>query len=160
MKILFVVPKLPTDPQDDNHFRVEHHHAEGLTYSTCLINGVERFVRATSSPSQKRKEGSTILVHCNPLKRYETPRLRCANIPTVEVLRYVDKNDSWPTSTLYLALFNRQSIFQWGRLVTRKEDTLIHKGYVTQYDAEGIFCAGKAFLTEKGKQRLQQLEAQ
>lgn len=158
MKILFVVSKLPTDPQDDNHFRVEHHHSEGLTYTTCIINGVERFVRATSSPSQKRKEGSTILVHCNPLKRYEIPRLRCANIPTAEVLCYIGDHEIWPVIGYYRQWLNSPG-FEEMRLIKRKEDTLIRKDYVTQYDASGIFCECQVFLTEKGKQRLQQLSS-
>jgi hypothetical protein len=159
MKILFVVPKLPTDPTDDNHFRVQHHHAEGLSYTTCIINGVQRFVYSTSRIEVVPGFHKTILVHCKPLKRYEIPRLRCANIPTVEVLRYIGDHEIWPVMGYYRQWLNASG-FDEVRLIKRKTDTLIHKGYLTQYNADGVFCECQVFLTDKGRQRLQQLEAQ
>jgi hypothetical protein len=159
MMILFVVPKLPTDPKGEKYYRVQHHHAEGLTYSTCIINGIKREVYSTSRIKPVPHYGKTILVHCKPLKVKVGKRLKCADIPTAEVLKYIDLYKTWPTAANYRQWTN-VSKFDHVRLAKRKEDTLVHRGYVTQYDDEGIYCDDKAFLTPKGKHRLQRLEQQ
>lgn len=159
MKILFVVPKLPTDPQDDKHIRVQHHHAEGLTYDTCLINGSERFVYSTSRIERTPKYGKTILVHCKPVPVETGKRLKCADIPTVELLNYVKLYTAWPTAANYRQ-WTGVTKFDQRQLALRKENTLVHKGYVTQYDDQGVFFEGRVFLTKKGQHRLKQLEQQ
>lgn len=159
MKILFVVPKLPTDPQGDRYYRVEHHHADGLTYDTCIINGIERYVYSTSRIERVGKFGKTILVHVKPLKltQANARNLKCADIPTLEILNYIDLYKTWPTAANYRHWTNVPK-FDHVRLAKRKEATLVHRGYVTQYDENGIYRKNGAFLTPKGKHRLHRLQ--
>jgi len=154
MMILFVVPPLAGDKIDDNHVRVEHHHADGLTYSHVLINGVERYVRSTSKIDRRHPvtKTRTIRVHLKPLPKPFTTRLTCAHIPTWQMLAKVHAGNTWPTLTdvrTWLMLPDLQAI---GRLMTRKEQKLERKGYVTVTN-------GVPFLTAKGRAYLERVHA-
>lgn len=147
MKILFVVPPLTGDKIDENHVRVEHHHADGLTYTDCLINGVVREVRSTSKidthhPVTRTK---TILVHLKSLPK-NVDRLKCADLPDMNILHRVRKDNMWPGLSDYRQWFH-QPDFAGLRLIRRKQNTLVRKGYVRE-------DRGVPFLTDKGLKRL------
>lgn len=153
MKILFVVQSLIGDRIDANHFRVEHHHAEGLTYTNCLIDGVVREVRATSRLSRNHPitMKRTILVHLKPLPRPMELLLQCAHIPTHQILMSVERGNVWPSLSDYrrfLSLPNFSSL----RLIERKQRNLVRKGYL-------ILDTGVPFLTDKGRRYLEQANA-
>lgn len=162
LMILVPVPYLDGDVQDANHIRVANHHRDGLTYSTVRIYGHEgtREVRSVSSPDRPRHPLS-YLVHLKPVpsKAKTGKRLKCADIPTHELLNYVKLHTSWPYLDDYSKWLGVNSL-GIGRLITRKTDTLVHRGYVTQYDDRGLFFTDRAFLTPKGEHRLKQLEQQ
>lgn len=161
LMILVPVPYLDGDVQDANHIRVANHHRDGLTYSTVRIYGHEgtREVRSVSSPDRPRHPLS-YLVHLKPVpsKAKTGKRLKCADIPTHELLNYVKLYTSWPTAANYRQ-WTGVTKFDGVRLAKRKEDTLVHRGYVTQYDDHGLFFTGRAFLTPKGRAYLEKVNA-
>lgn len=153
MMILFVVPPLAGDKIDDNHVRVEHHHADGLTYSHVLIDGVERFVRSTSKIDRchPRTKTRTILVHLKPLPRPLELRLTCAHIPTWQVLASVYERNEWPSLSEYRRFLILPD-FSALRLVHRKQQKMVRRGYVNVTN-------GVPFLTAKGRAYLEHVHA-
>ena len=97
MKMLYVVPYLPGDIQDDNHFRVEHHHSLGLSGTTCILSGGrEREVRCTSRKALnwEMHKCETILVHLKPLPKSVILKYQLKNLDTLDILKWLSKYPS------------------------------------------------------------------
>jgi len=144
MKILFVVQPLTGDPIDDNHVRVEHHHAEGLTYTDCLIDGVERYVRSTSRMDKRHPvtKTRTILVHLRALPN-ESWRPQCRDLDALLILKKVQRDNTWPSRTEYLHWNPMRGVVRFGNIFKRKQQSLVRKGYVRLDN-------GVPFITDKG----------
>lgn len=89
--MLYVVPYIEGDKQDDNHYRVLDHHTVGLTNSTVIIEGEHREVRCCSRPDGRkhRDHNASILVHLKPRPRSTRPAMQCKFMNDLHFLRYV-----------------------------------------------------------------------
>lgn len=145
MKILFVVQPLEDDPVDANHVRVEHHPAEGLTYTDCMVDGVARYVYSTSRIQKGHPvtKSRTILVHLKPLPEVKAHVAHCRDIDTRRILKKVRDTNWWPTTQEYVFWNERINTTSIARLVKRKQQKLVRKGYVRLEQ-------GVPFITEKG----------
>lgn len=123
-----------------------------LSGELVLFEGMHRIVLSVDKVNYQCLGGAALRVRFKPLPQVLSNRPQCKDLDTAKILETVLNKNRWPYTTEYRE-WGTLLVGQFGRLIQRKENHLINRGFVLTTDHVPQ-------LTDSGRLRLQQLKDQ